>query len=145
MVPFQLKLKPMEPKMITLLRSLFTHQSRLSAEQELKRSIHLAFRLATQTGRLVSLALQPGPRCLVPRLGALAAVGMPEGTPPPPGMLDPRWASHPRPLMVSPWHTATEGMWFIQDEIGALCMHLTAKGGLRFLRFRADSGCWVEA
>ena len=127
-----------------MLAWLTPHHRRNASEQELRRSIHLAFRLANQSGRMVSVALQPGPRLLVPRLGKRTAIGIPEGMPLPPGILDPRWARVSRPLMVTPWHTATEGMWFLQDEGGPLCMHLTARGDLRFLRFRSPVRGWVE-
>jgi hypothetical protein len=131
--------------MFNVMRWIRSQPSQIAVEQELKRSIHLAFRLARQTGRLVSLALQPGPRRLVPRLEKNLAFGVPDGVPLPQGTLDPRWAASPRQLTVSPWHTATEGMWFLQDEIGSLCMHLTAKGNVRFLRFQTASQSWVEA
>lgn len=113
-----------------------------SSEAELSRTIHLAFQLARESGRTVLLAMEPGRCCLAPRLRGPIQWGLPLGIPLPQGMLDPRWAQAPRALRVSPWHTATEGMWFMQDGQGPLCMHLTAKGGLRFLRFQASSRQW---
>lgn len=115
------------------------------AQQELARTVHTAFQLARQSGSPVALSLGPAPRrCLRPRFPARTSLGVPPGIRPPEGMLDPRWALQPRPLMVSPWHTATEGMWFLTDGRGPLCMHLTARGGLRFLRYRRSQHDWQE-
>lgn len=110
----------------------------------LHRSVGLAFRLARQTGRAVTLALAPGPGRLVPDLPKGLKVGLPRGIPPPPGLLDRRWTGPPRPLRVSPWQTATEGMWFLADRAGVLCMHLQAKGEVRFLRWGRGAEGWKE-
>lgn len=110
----------------------------------LRQSVGLAFRLARQTGRAVTLALAPGPGCLVPRLPGGLTVGLPPGIPQPPGMLDPRWRGTARPLRVSPWQTATEGMWFLGDRGGVLCMHLQAQGAVKFLRWSRGSREWKE-
>jgi len=112
------------------------------SEVELSRTFQLAFQLAHESGRTVLLAMEPGRCCLAPKWRGPIAPGLPAGIPLPSGMLDPRWAQAPRLLRVSPWHTATEGMWFLQDQQGPLCMHLTAKGSLHFLRFQASSHQW---
>ncbi len=116
-----------------------------SQRDELSRSVQMAFALARRTGRPVALALAPqSRRCLHPRLAPGTRIGKPTGVPAPKGMLDPRWAERPTALMVSPWQTATEGMWFLTDRKGALCMHLTAQGGLRFLRYQREQRSWLE-
>ncbi len=123
---------------------IFKRPSR-SAQPELARTVALAFQLARQSGRTVFLAPEPGPRRLAPRMDRHVRFGLPAGLPLPPGTLDPRWSQGPKALMVSPWDTATEGMWFLQDDQGALCMHLSAKGRVRFLRYRPGSRDWKEA
>lgn len=112
--------------------------------QSLRQSVGLAFRLSRRSGRPVGLALQARPGCLVPRLPRHTGLGLPEGVPPPEGMLDVRWVREVNPLRVSPWATATEGMWFFRDPRGPLCMHLTARGGLHLLRYEPAQG-WREA
>jgi hypothetical protein len=128
--------------MLQLLRNLFCSHSKSGSEVELSRTIHLAFQLARESGRTVALGLEPGKGCLAPRFRGGISFGVPKGIPLPQGTLDPRWAQIPKALRVSPWHTATEGMWFMQDQQGPLCMHLTAKGSLRFLRFQTSSRRW---
>jgi len=134
-----------ESPMLSLFSKSLGRPGFLDVERELSRTIHLAFQLARQSGRTVALALEPGRGRLAPRFLGPIALGIPEGIPLPTGTLDPRWAQAPRALRVSPWHTATEGMWFVQDAKGPLCMHLTAKGSLHFLRFQATSRQWCPA
>lgn len=128
--------------MLDALSRLF-HRS--DAQAELTRTVRTAFQLARQTGSTVAVSLGSTPRrSLHPRVPSQTSLGVPRGVKPPEGMLDPRWVTKPRPLMVSPWHTATEGMWFLTDGRGPLCMHLTAQGDLRFLRYRRAQHDWQE-
>ena len=87
-----------------------------AAQSELRRSLHLAFRLATTHGRAV--VLEP---CRAATEGRLA-VRLPEGV---------RWG---RP---------SANVWFLHHGREALCLRLDLSGSVELLRYRPLFRAWT--
>jgi hypothetical protein len=117
---------------------------------EVKQTLDVAFRLAARTNGFVVVEPEP-PTGTGRRRGRIAplvpkslAWGKPARVPLPPRTLDARWAEAPKSFTLTPWHTATEGMWFLNDGRRALCVKLSAKGDVKVLRFRPLLRRWTE-
>ena len=119
---------------------------RRAAQSELRRSLHLAFRLATTHGRAV--VLEP---CRAATEGRLA-VRLPEGVrwgrpatvPLPPSLVDSGWRSgHPQPITVMPQRRASANVWFLHHGREALCLRLDLSGSVELLRYRPLFRAWT--
>ncbi len=113
---------------------------------EVKQTLDVAFRLAARTNGFVVVEPEPrrGRGRIAPLVPKSLAWGKPPRVPLPPRTLDARWAEAPRSFTLTPWHTATEGMWFLNDGRRALCVKLSAKGDVKVLRFRPLLRRWTE-
>lgn len=121
----------------------------LDAARELREALETAFRLAERTDGFVRLepALPAGGSRrgrVAPCLPRAFAWGKPPRVPLPPRTLDPRWAEAPRSFTLTPWRTATAGMWFLRHGRRALCVRLSARGELQLLAFRPLLRRWTE-
>lgn len=114
--------------------------------RELRRTLETGFRLAERTGSFVVIEPEPrrGRGRLAPLLPKSFAWGKPARVPLPPRTLDVRWVEAPRSFTLTPWRTATAGMWFLRDGSRALCVSLSAKGDVKVLRFRPLLRRWTE-
>jgi hypothetical protein len=118
-----------------------------AAQAELRRSLHLAFRLAATHHRTV--VLDPGRQA---REGHLA-VQLPEGVrwgrpsaiPLPPVLADSGWRSgRPRPITVMPQQRAAANVWFLHHGRQALCLRLDLSGAVELLRYRPIFRAWTR-
>ena len=117
-----------------------------AAQHELRRSLRLAFRLATTHHRVV--VLEP---CRGAAEGRIAihlprgvAWGRPEAIPLPPSLADSGWlGGEPRPITVMPQRRASANVWFLHHGREALCLRLELSGGIELLRYRPILGAWV--
>ncbi len=121
-----------------------------AAQNELVESLDQAFVLARARGSNVTVSLGSGsdPNHLPIRLGRRIRWGKPRTIPLPRGMDEPRWAggrgeAHPS-ITVTPRHTATASLWFLNDGTEAVCMRLSGRGRLQLLRWRSAPGRWVR-
>lgn len=119
-----------------------------AAQQELVESLDQAFVLARARGRNITLGLASGndPNHLPIHLGRHLKWGKPASIPLPPGMEDParaddRGEAHPS-ITVTPRHTATASLWFLNDGKEALCMRLSNHGRIHMLRWRSSARRW---
>ena len=122
-----------------------------AAQQELVESLDQAFVLARARGVNITVGLASGQDAnhLPIRLGRHVHWGKPARVPLPPGMADPAKAdtqgeAH-RTITVTPRHTATASLWFLNDGEEVLCMRLSNRGRVRMLRWRADARRWTRA
>ena len=122
------------------------------AHHELRRSLHLAFGLATTHGRVVSVAPVLGGShdaralCLSFRLPEGVRWGRPAAVPLPPALCDSRWrGGRPRPLSILPHRRAAANVWFLHHGREALCLRLGLGGQAEFLRYRPRLGAWTRA
>lgn len=119
-----------------------------AARLELRRSLHLAFRLATTHHRPVHLAPtpQPGRGRLTLRLPEGVQWGRPEAIPLPPALRGSGWkAGQPRPLTLLPGHRAAANVWFLHHGGEALCLRLGLVGQVELLRYLPRLGAWRRA
>ena len=126
------------------------HIELTAAQHELTASLDQAFLLARARGVNVTVGLGSGKDAnhLPLRLGRKVTWGKPARIPLPPGMADPARAdlageAHAT-ITVTPRHTATASLWFLNDGEEALCMRLSNRGHVRMLRWRAASRRWVR-
>lgn len=117
-----------------------------AAAREIQQTLETGFRLAERTGAFVIVEPEPrrGRGRIAPLLPRSFAWGKPPRVPLPPRTLDIRWAEAPRSFTLTPWRTATAGMWFLREGSRALCVSLSAKGDVKVLRFRPLLRRWTE-
>jgi len=118
-----------------------------AAQDELRRSLHLAFNLATTHGRAVVLepcrAATEGRISL--RLPEGVCWGRPSAIPLPPSLTGSGWrGGRPRPITVMPQRRASANVWFLHHGREALCLRLGLSGTVELLRYRPLLGTWVE-
>ncbi len=118
-----------------------------AAQAELRRSLHLAFRLASLHRRAV--VLEPFQQAtegrLALRLPAGVRWGRPAATPLPPSLADSGWQDgRPRPITVMPQRRASANVWFLHHGRQALCLRLDLSGAVELLRYRPLLRAWVN-
>jgi hypothetical protein len=118
-----------------------------AAQSELRRSLHLAFRLASTHHRAV--VLEPCRQATEGRI----AVKLPEGVrwgrpatvPLPPSLADSGWrGGRPRPITVMPERRASANVWFLHHGKQALCLRLGLSGTVELLRYRPLLRAWIS-
>ena len=118
------------------------------AGREIQGSLDQAFTLARSSGQAVEVSASATrdlghlPVCL-PRT---IRWGLPVGIPLPPRM-DPTTRATAtgeahKVITVTPRHTATATVWFLNDGQDALCLRVNGQGRLTLLRWRARQGRW---
>jgi hypothetical protein len=118
-----------------------------AAQAELRRSLHLAFRLAALHRRAVVLepfqAAAEG--CLALRLPTGVRWGRPVAVPLPPSLEDSGWQDgRPRPITVMPQRRASANVWFLHHGRQALCLRLELSGAVELLRYRPLLRAWTN-
>jgi hypothetical protein len=117
-----------------------------AAQAELRRSLQLAFGLATTHQRTV--VLEP---CRKATEGHIA-VNLPDGVrwgrpaaiPLPPALADSGWrGGKPRPITVMPQRRASANVWFLHHGRQALCLRLDLAGSVELLRYRPLLRAWT--
>jgi len=117
-----------------------------AAQAELRRSLQLAFGLASAHHRAV--VVEPGRSAAEGRI----TVQLPEGVrwgrpatiPLPPSLSDSGWrGGRPRPITVMPQRRASANVWFLHHGRQALCLRLDLSGSVELLRYRPVLGTWV--
>jgi hypothetical protein len=117
-----------------------------AAQTELRRSLHLAFRLASTHHRAV--VLEPCRQATEGRI----AVKLPEGVrwgrpatvPLPPSLANSGWrGTRPRPITVMPERRASANVWFLHHGKQALCLRLDLSGTVELLRYRPLLRAWT--
>jgi hypothetical protein len=117
-----------------------------AAQAELRRSLHLAFRLASIHGRAVVLDpfQQATEGCLALRLPEGVRWGRPLSIPLPPSLADSGWGDgRPRPITVMPRRRASANVWFLHHGRQALCLRLDLSGAVELLRYRPLLRAWT--
>lgn len=117
-----------------------------AAQAELRRSLHLAFRLAATHDRTV--VLEPCRASSAGRIAVRLPNGVHWGRPPaiplPPALVDSGWRSGvPNPITVMPRQRAASNVWFLHHGRAALCLRLELSGSMELLRYRPLLGAWV--
>ena len=117
-----------------------------AAQAELRRSLHLAFRLASTHHRTV--VLEPCREAtegrISVRLPAGVQWGRPAAIPLPPSLAGSGWrGDRPRPITVMPQRRASANVWFLHHGREALCLRLDLSGAVELLRYRPLLGTWV--
>ena len=117
-----------------------------AAQTELRRSLHLAFRLASLHRRTV--VLEPFHKAtsghLALRLPRGVRWGRPTSIPLPPSLADSALLDgRPRPITVLPQQRASTNVWFLHHGRQALCLRLDLSGAVELLRYRPLLGGWV--
>jgi hypothetical protein len=138
-------LQPLTRALATLLPAPLCAPLR-AAQLELRRSLHLAFRLASLHRRAVVLEsfLEPAEGCLALRLPAGVRWGRPVATPLPPSLADSGWQDgRPRPITVMPRRRAAANVWFLHHGRQALCLRLDLSGAVELLRYRPLLRAWI--
>ena len=118
-----------------------------AARTELRRSLHLAFRLADTHRRVV--LVEPGREAQEGRLALHLPDGVrwgrPAAVPLPPDLADTGWrAGRPRPLAVAPQRRAMANVWFLHHGDEALCLRLGLTGSVQLLRYRPRLRAWIS-
>jgi len=117
-----------------------------AAQAELRRSLHLAFRLAALHRRAVVLEplQQATEGCVALRLPEGVRWGRPLNIPLPPSLEDSGWRDgRPRPITVMPQRRASANVWFLHHGRQALCLRLDLSGAVELLRYRPLLRAWV--
>ncbi len=118
-----------------------------AAQLELRRSLNLAFRLASLHRRAV--VLEPRRQASEGRI----AVHLPEGVcwgrpatiPLPPCLLNSGWrGGRPKPITVMPQQRASANVWFLHHGRQALCLRLDLSGAVELLRYRPLLRAWTS-
>lgn len=118
-----------------------------AAQSELRRSLHLAFQLASTHGRAVTVEpLRPAAEGRVSvRLPDGVRWGRPAEVPLPPSLADSGWrGARPRPITVMPRRRAAANVWFLHHGREALCLRLDLAGSVELLRYRPLLGAWLR-
>jgi hypothetical protein len=118
-----------------------------AAQTELRRSLHLAFRLAALHRRAVVLEpfLEAAEGCLALHLPKGVRWGRPLSIPLPPSLEDSGWQDgRPRPITVMPQRRASANVWFLHHGRQALCLRLDLSGAVELLRYRPLLRAWVN-
>ena len=117
-----------------------------AAQVELRRSLHLAFRLASIHPRTVVPApcRQATEGRISVRLPEGVRWGRPAAIPLPPSLADSGWqGGDPHPITVMPQCRASANVWFLHHGREALCFRLDLAGSVELLRYRPWLGTWV--
>lgn len=117
-----------------------------AAQAELRRSLHLAFRLASTHRRAV--VLEPGRKGAEGRISVRLPEGVqwgrPAAIPLPPSLAGSGWrGGRPQPITVMPQHRASANVWFLHHGREALCLRLELSGSVELLRYRPLLGAWT--
>ena len=117
-----------------------------AAQEELRRSLHLAFGLATTHRRAV--VLEPCRKAAAGRVSVQLPEGVrwgrPEAIPLPPVLKGSGWrGGRPRPITVMPERRASANVWFLHHGRQALCFRLDLSGAVELLRYRPLLRTWV--
>jgi len=118
-----------------------------AAQAELRRSLHLAFGLASAHCRpvVVEPCREPAKGRVSVRLPEGVCWGRPAAIPLPPSLLDSGWrGGRPRPITVMPQRRASANVWFLHHGRQALCLRLDLSGAVELLRYRPLLGTWVN-
>jgi trehalose utilization protein len=118
-----------------------------AAQAELRRSLHLAFRLASIHHRVV--VLEPHRQAAEGRISVRLPEGVrwgrPTAIPLPPSLADSGWrGGEPYPITVMPQRRASANVWFLHHGQEALCLHLDLSGSVQLLRYRPRLGAWTS-
>ncbi len=126
------------------------HTELTAAQHELVESLDQAFVLARARGTDITVGPGTGtdPNHLPLQLGRKVRWGRPAAIPLPPGMDEPVRAgatgeAHPL-ITVTPRHTASASVWFLNDGEEAVCLRLSGRGRVHLLRWRARSRRWTR-
>ncbi|HET6331167.1 MAG TPA: hypothetical protein VFF76_10305 [Holophagaceae bacterium] len=121
------------------------------AGQELQGSLDQAFALARASGQPVEVSASStkGIGHLSVSLPRSLHWGLPEGIPLPPHM-DPTTRAAAMgeahiAITVTPRHTATATVWFLNDGEDALCLRVNDHGRTNLLRWHASRHRWTRA
>jgi hypothetical protein len=117
-----------------------------AAQAELRRSLHLAFRLASVHRRTVVLEpfQQATEGSLALRLPEGVRWGRPLSIPLPPSLADSGWRDgRPRPITILPQRRASANVWFLHHGRQALCLRLDLSGAVELLRYRPLLRAWT--
>ncbi len=117
-----------------------------AAQAELRRSLHLAFRLAATHHRTV--VLEPCREATAGRISVHLPQGVrwgrPAAIPLPPSLAGTGWrGGRPRPITVMPERRAAANVWFLHHGKEALCLRLDLAGTVELLRYRPLLGAWI--
>ncbi|MDP1830462.1 MAG: hypothetical protein Q8K67_00240 [Geothrix sp.] len=117
-----------------------------AAQAELRRSLHLAFRLASTHCRAV--VLEPCREATEGRISVRLPEGVrwgrPAAIPLPPSLADTGWrGGRPRPITVMPQRRASANVWFLHHGREALCLRLDLSGTVELLRYRPLLRTWT--
>jgi hypothetical protein len=118
-----------------------------AAHAELRRSLHLAFRLASTHHRTV--VLEPFREATEGRISVRLPEGVqwgrPAAIPLPPSLAGSGWrGGRPQPITVTPQRRASANVWFLHHGGEALCLRLGLSGSVELLRYRPLLGAWVS-
>ena len=117
-----------------------------AAHTELRRSLHLAFQLASSRQRPV--VVEPSGAAIEGQV----ALKLPEGVhwgrparvPLPPSLAGSGWrGGRPHPITVMPQRRASANVWFLHHGREALCLRLNLSGSVELLRYRPLLRAWV--
>jgi type II secretory pathway pseudopilin PulG len=121
------------------------------ATREIEGSLDEAFTLARASGQAVEVSASSARDLghLPVSLPRTVRWGLPPGVPLPPHMDSTLRAAatgeaHPA-ITVTPRHTATATVWFLNDGGDALCIRVNDRGHVTELRWRASRGRWGRA
>ncbi len=120
-----------------------------TVQQDLDGALYQAFHQARAQGRNVQVALgakSASSDVLPVALPRNVNWGKPASVPLPPGMeklvvADKTGEAHDR-ITVTPRHTVTATVWFLNDGQDVLCLRLAGHGERQMLRWRAASKTW---
>lgn len=120
-----------------------------SVQQDLDGALYQAFHQARAQGRNVQVALgakSASSDVLPVEMPRSVHWGKPANVPLPPGMDKPVVAdktgeAHGR-ITVTPRHTTTATVWFLNDGRDVLCLRMAGHGERQMLRWRAASKTW---
>jgi hypothetical protein len=117
-----------------------------AARAELRRSLHLAFRLASTHHRTV--ILEPSRKAMEGHVSVKLPDGVrwgrPAAIPLPPSLADSGWrGGRPRPITVMPERRASANVWFLHHGREALCLRLGLTGSIELLRYRPLLRAWT--
>jgi len=121
------------------------------AGHEIQGSLDQAFALARNSGQSVEVSASRTQDLghLPVNLPPTVRWGLPSGVPLPPRMDDTiraesKGEAHPA-ITVTPGHTATATVWFLNDGRDALCLRINGHGRVTALRWRSGSRRWGRA